>query len=121
MITDFVGDYDFLSNDYESKITYKGREFLTVDAAFKSINSLLVKPEIWKTRQIVVMRSLVFRKFLQNPSLATRLVATDTVPLINGGTWQDSFWGYDDIYEKGENHLGIILMKIREFMLWMNV
>lgn len=121
MINEFVGDHEFLSNSYESTITYKGREFPTVDAAFKSVSRLLRKPEIWKTHQVVVMRSLVFRKFLQNPSLATRLVATDTVPLINGGTWQDPFWGYDTIYNIGENHLGIILMKIREFLMWVGV
>ena len=120
-ITEFVGDHEFLSNTYEAPITYNGRAFSTVSEAFQSSSNLLRRPEIWKTHKVIVMRSLVFRKFLQNADLATRLVATDTVPLINGGTWQDPFWGYDTIYGNGENHLGIILMKIRDFLMWMNV
>jgi hypothetical protein len=120
-IHEFIGDYDFLSNDYESPITYGSRNFSTVSEAFQSSSSLLRRPETWETRQVIVMRAIVFRKFLQNANLATKLVSTDTTPLINGGAWQDPFWGYDTIQKFGEDHLGVILMKIRAFLMWTGV
>jgi len=44
--------------------------------------------------------------------LKEELLATEDWELIEGNTWNDSFWGV--CQRKGENHLGKILMKIRK-------
>jgi len=52
--------------------------------------------------------------FRQNSDLAARLLGTGQMPLVEGNNWGDMFWGVDVKSGKGENHLGRILMKIRE-------
>ena len=37
-----------------------------------------------------------------------------SVMLEEGNTWHDTFWGVDAKTGEGQNHLGKILMKIRE-------
>lgn len=36
------------------------------------------------------------------------------MPLVEGNSFGDTFWGVDARTGKGENHLGKILMKVRE-------
>lgn len=50
-------------------------------------------------------------KFLQNPDLADKLVATGDAELIEGNTWGDTVWGVCN--GSGENRLGEILMRVR--------
>jgi predicted NAD-dependent protein-ADP-ribosyltransferase YbiA (DUF1768 family) len=59
------------------------------------------------------MEQVIRAKFTQNPVLATRLLATGSMPLVEGNTWGDTFWGVDARTGKGGNHLGEILMAIR--------
>ena len=58
------------------------------------------------------MKEIVTAKFEQNELLRQRLKETGTAYLIEGNTWGDTFWGKVD--SKGENHLGLILMDVRE-------
>lgn len=62
--------------------------------------------------KIKIMRDLVREKFMQHPKLAKRLLATGDDELIEGNWWKDVFWGVCD--GVGKNHLGKILMGIRE-------
>ena len=55
-------------------------------------------------------------KFVQHPELAARLVLTGVMPLVEGNAWHDVFWGVDVRTGEGENHLGRILMAIRNEM-----
>lgn len=53
------------------------------------------------------------------PMLQEKLLATDDLPLIEGNTWGDRYWGMVEIpgnegHWIGENHLGILLMQVRE-------
>lgn len=57
------------------------------------------------------MECLVRQKF-SYPSLKLQLLQTSNVKLIEGNEWKDRFWG---MYRgQNENHLGKILMKIRD-------
>ncbi|MGH7393376.1 MAG: NADAR family protein [Candidatus Rokuibacteriota bacterium] len=63
--------------------------------------------------RLIVMRILLSRKF-DNTELRRRLVATRPHELREGNTWGDLFWGVDRATGHGENHLGRMLMELRE-------
>ena len=71
----------------------------------------------WESVRLSVMARVVGAKFMQNPNLAVRLVATGMMPLVEGNIWGDTFWGVDARTGNGENHLGKILMNVREDLL----
>jgi predicted NAD-dependent protein-ADP-ribosyltransferase YbiA (DUF1768 family) len=52
------------------------------------------------------------REKFKNEELAQLLIDTDDHELIEGNWWHDYFWGVCN--GKGENHLGKILMDVRE-------
>lgn len=60
------------------------------------------------------MESIVRAKFSQHPDLAEKLVSTGDMHLEEGNWWGDVFWGVDKKTGEGENHLGIILMRLRD-------
>ena len=68
----------------------------------------------WETVKYDVMYQVCMAKFQQNPELLRKLVRTGDAELIEGNTWGDRVWGVDLYRGVGENHLGKILMKIRE-------
>lgn len=71
--------------------------------------------EDWAEIKWNVMYDLVWQKFSQNEPLRAQLLATKNAEIIEGNTWGDVYWGICE--GKGENHLGKILMKIREKLL----
>lgn len=62
-----------------------------------------------------VMLELVRQKFLDHESLREKLLATGDQFLIEGNPHNDSFWGQCDGI--GRNHLGRILMQVREELM----
>ena len=60
------------------------------------------------------MEEIVRAKFVQNPYLMKKLLDTGELLLIEGNTWKDIFWGVDINSGEGKNHLGKILMNVRE-------
>ena len=58
------------------------------------------------------MHDIVYAKFSQNPILRQKLINTQDMILIENNTWNDTFWGVCN--GVGENHLGKILMEVRE-------
>ncbi|MDB5159816.1 MAG: Swarming motility protein YbiA [Candidatus Saccharibacteria bacterium] len=65
--------------------------------------------------KLAVMEEVVRRKFIANPDLLDMLIATGDELLVEGNDWGDHFWGVDPIgSDNGENHLGLILMHVRE-------
>ena len=66
----------------------------------------------WDQKRIATMTYLVTQKFTQHPELKAKLLATGNAELIEGNTWHDHFWGVCD--GRGENHLGRILMMVRD-------
>lgn len=67
----------------------------------------------WEDVKAEIMEEIVRAKFLQNPDIAEKLLATGDIPIIEGNTWGDTCWGVDTRTGKGNNLLGKILMKIR--------
>lgn len=58
------------------------------------------------------MEELLVIKFSgKDPFLTRALMATGNAELVEGNTWNDTFWGICN--GTGENHLGKLLMKVR--------
>jgi len=132
----FRGKYAFLSNMHSVDFEWDGRIYHSSEAAFQSAKSR--DPEVrdsfsgmtgvvakregkkvnlrgdWESVKVDIMEDIVRAKFSQNPDLAKKLIETGDMELVEGNRWHDTFWGVDAVTGKGENNLGIILMKIRE-------
>ena len=67
----------------------------------------------WSEIKLDVMRLGLKLKF-SDPDLKARLLATGDAILEEGNVWNDFFWGVDESTREGENHLGKLLMEIRE-------
>ena len=136
----FRGEYYFLSNFYPCLVRSKhtGIIYPTSEHAFQAAKTLRLSQRRycasldsagkakrygglctlrrdWEEVKLDVMKSVVRAKFLQNPDLAEKLMATDGLLLIEGNSWDDTYWGVCN--GKGENHLGLILMEIRAWLL----
>lgn len=97
---------------------YYREKFLagTPGAAKRAGRNIPLRPD-WEEVKIPIMYELVRQKFLDDPTLASLLVATGDTPLIEGNTWGDRFWGQTKLLNGqwvGHNELGKILMRIRE-------
>ena len=139
-ITKFTGQFDFLSNFYESPIKYEGISYPTVEHAFQAAKTRdsdtrqqianIQKPSEakaagnrngilkdfnhveWELRKDGVMEELLRIKF-QDPELKSLLIQTGRAKLIEGNTWGDTYWGVDLETGEGANKLGVILEGIR--------
>ncbi len=131
-ITSFHGAYEFLSNFYIAPFNYCDITFDCVEIAYQAakcperLNEFLGKTPgaakrhgrkvplraDWETEKYNIMYALVHEKFFQNPALAEKLIATGDAELVEGNYWHDTVWGVCD--GVGENHLGKILMRVRE-------
>lgn len=70
----------------------------------------------WDDVKVAIMRDLLRHKFLTGPDaarFAPLLVATGEVPLVEGNTWGDRFWGQCPV-GNGRNMLGVLLMETRD-------
>ena len=135
-ITAFRGAYAFLSNFYESPVTFHGLTYQSAEAAFqaqkclteeekqefaaltpikaKRIGRQVTLRSDWDEVKLALMEEIVRTKFSENETLKNMLLATGDAQLKEGNTWNDTFWGIDQKTGSGENHLGKILMKIRD-------
>lgn len=137
MITQFRGEYNFLSNFCPALTMYDGHLYSTSEHAFvaaktldldirarvseiptsgrakKFGRSLALRPD-WELVKISIMHQIVRDKFIRNPGLREKLLATGEHELIEGNGWGDDFWGVDMKSRRGANHLGKILMLVRE-------
>lgn len=135
-IDSFRGKYYFLSNFYPAKVTYEGFTYNNNEAAFQAQKVLSIdgksaftelspadakkkgrrvrlRPD-WEQVKDGIMEEIVRAKFTQNPDLKQQLLLTGNAELIEGNTWNDCYWGVDARSGIGQNHLGKILMKVRE-------
>lgn len=82
---------------------------MTPSQSKKFGKSLTIRPD-WDAIKLDLMYDLVRQKF-QHQHLKVRLLETSG-ELQEGNTWGDTFWGV--CRGQGENHLGKILMRVRE-------
>lgn len=131
----FTAKFRYLSNFYPSKVTFDGLEYDTIEAAYQAAKTDDVaarrrireaeKPGLckklgqkvklrqdWEQVKIQVMEDLVRQKFTKHKDLREKLVATGDAYLEETNHWGDTFWGV--CRGNGQNHLGQILMKVRE-------
>ena len=98
-IDHFRGEYAFLSNFWEAPVTYQGLTYGSNEAAFQAQKCMTEGEKM---------------EFTQNEDLKWRLIGTGDAYLEEGNTWHDTCWGVDAKTGTGQNHLGKILMKVRE-------
>lgn len=136
-ITEFRGQYYFLSNFYPAPISYNGLIYANNEAAFQAQKTtcmrerqqfslphlsdparaksmgrkLRLRPD-WENQKLRSMYEICLNKFLQHQDLKALLIATGDNILIEGNSWGDRYWGM--VNGIGNNHLGKILMDIRE-------
>lgn len=127
--------YFFLSNFYPVEIKLDGIVYPNAETAFQAQKTLDVEErrkfsmlknpvqakrlgrkvklrDDWEEVKLDIMTEVVSQKFLQHPHLIEMLLQTGDEELVEGNRWGDRFWGV--CKGKGENHLGKILMKIRD-------
>lgn len=135
MISSFRDEYFFLSNFYPVEIKLDGIVYPNAETAFQAQKALDVEErrkfsmlknpiqakrlgrkvklrDDWEEVKLDIMTEVVSQKFLQHPHLIEMLLQTGDEELVEGNKWGDRFWGV--CKDKGENHLGKILMKIRD-------
>lgn len=141
-ITQFQGEWRFLSNFYPCDVRLGEIVFPSAEHAFQARKSLV--PEVqrsiaqlaspgeakrygrrielrpdWEQAKKRVMLLIVLSKFTQNPALAAQLVATEDAYLEEGNHWHDNYWGAcgcDDHTGEGLNYLGRILTMVRDIV-----
>lgn len=136
-ITSFTARYRFLSNFHPAVVKFNHIEFPTVEhgyvaartldikaqeaiaalpspAAAKKAGKTLVIRDDWDAVKLIYMEDLLRQKFVG--PLADALIATAPMELIEGNWWGDTFWGESPVGQ-GKNHLGKLLMQIREDLI----
>ena len=132
----FDGDYAFLANRFPSPIAMDGLNFGNAEAAFwaascadesgrrvvagaqtknaRDVAKRQARRPNWEDARMSAMEDVVRAKFRQNEELARKLDATGNARLVWTNSIPDTYWGEDRYACAGENHLGEILMKVRE-------
>lgn len=125
----------FLSNmfEIENGFEFNGLRFRNSEAAFqaekcanpedkvrfcnlngyqaKKLGKSIELRKDWEEIKLSVMKNVLIAKF-SNKELFQKLLETKDYYLEEGNNWNDTFWGVCN--NKGENHLGLILMEIRD-------
>lgn len=129
MIDSFSGYYSFLSNFYFHELNKTNEHYYQ---AMKTTDHIWIikilsapSPSIakklgrnvpirddWEDIKLEVMEGLVRHKFRDYSKMRNLLLMTRDEELIEGNYWGNTFWGVCNGI--GENHLGKILMKVRD-------
>ena len=136
-IDSFRGKYSFLSNFHPSRIQYAGYEYPTAEHAYQASKTgypdqeekirnaetpaqakhlgqkVTLRPK-WDYIKDNVMYNILLSKFSQNEYLKDKILSTGDEILIEGNTWGDKYWGVCN--GEGYNVLGILLMRVRNFL-----
>lgn len=134
-IDKFDLNYRFLSNFWPAGVLFDGYMYQSVEHAYQAAKTLDNKQRLlvarcstpgqakrmgrnvtmrsdWNNVKLHIMEELVRYKFTHNAQLRKKLLTTAPLALEEGNYWGDTFWGV--CRGVGSNHLGRILMKIRD-------
>lgn len=127
-----------LSNFYSCSVVMDGSQYPSVEHAYQAAKTLNLESRVplqaaslssagakkvgaklalradWESVKLQVMESLLRQKFRTDTAPGQFLLNTRDAPLVEGNTWGDTFWGV--CKGVGHNHLGRILMEIREHL-----
>lgn len=138
-ISKFSGDNRFLSNFYLCNVPYENIEYPSSEHAYQAAKCAVALNRLdiqraptpadakrfgrrvkirrdWEEVKIEIMKKIVLSKFQTNPTLRKMLMDTGTAHLEEGNYWGDTFWGVVGDEGVGENHLGKILMEVRDLL-----
>ncbi len=135
MITEFQGEYRWLSNFWPVNVIYDGVTYPSVENAYQAAKAGLASERVvfetcapniakrlgkrvrirpdWDLIRLATMYNLNYQKY-QDEEMRKKLLATGDQVIQEGNRWHDTYWGVDLETGEGENHLGKILMQIRE-------
>lgn len=140
-INSFSGNYRFLSNFWLCSVPFDGIDYPSSENAFqamkckehsyrwmfrditpgaaKRLGKSVALREDWDEVRLNVMLGILRVKFFRHEDLRLKLIATGDQELIEGNYWNDTFWGVcpvptRTIQGSGENHLGKLLMQVRD-------
>ena len=139
VVLGFQGAYRFMSNFYPCAVEFDGIKYKSSEAAYQAskvpvgedweqdkvafaqLNArearrsgqlLRCLRHDWDDVKLNIMYRILRSKFSQNPDLRRKLLDTDGTYLEETNYWRDTFWGiYNGV---GENHLGRLLMVVRD-------
>lgn len=133
VVEQFRGEYSFLSNFHPCCIKLDGRVYPSAENAYQASKTtdtaakkIMVKLSAGQAKRFgrTIRMSPVFNRRdsmfeileikFSDPELRTKLSATKGKDLVEGNYWNDKFWGVCLKTGKGNNVLGIMLMKIRD-------
>lgn len=132
-IAGFRGKYRWLSNFERCEILYKGIIYQSTESAYQaqktlkiSVRHIFAKLDSreskalakaltirgdWDEIKYDIMSDICRVKF-NMPQFKPRLIDTGEMEIIESNHWGDTYWGECD--GEGENHLGHIIMDIRD-------
>lgn len=132
-IESFEGDYRWLSNFWPCQVEFEGIKYPSTENAYQAAKILNPQQRLefcnitpgkakkmgrflkcrtdWNEVKLGIMEDLNRQKYSQ-PEFRAKLLATGDAEIIEGNTWGDTFWGV--CKDVGQNHLGKIIMAIRE-------
>lgn len=139
MIAHFVYRRRWLSNFYYCRVEYRGKVYPSVEHAYqaqkatnkidhdyvmKAVGAVEAK---YRGREIKkragfddfkrrLMLKLLQSKFSNNAVLRAKLLATWPHELVHGNMHEDKFWGVSRRTGNGDNHLGKLLMFLRDMV-----
>lgn len=139
MIETFRGEYNWLSNFqfFETPMAYGGLIFPTNEHFYVAMKSMSqdVREEVsnhpckglkafgqdlsirsdWEHIKLDVMLYGLRYKFSRyNPTLREKLIETGDEYIQEGNWWNDKYWGVCLKTNEGSNHLGKLIMQVRE-------
>lgn len=132
-INKFDGKYRFLSNFYPCKVELDGIRYPSVEHAFQAAKTLNIQERKniavcrsaadakrigrhvtlrpnWDSIKAQIMLDLLRSKF-KSLELKQKLIDTSDSLIVEGNTWNDTFWGQCN--GVGKNMLGKLLMQVR--------
>lgn len=138
MINSYTKIYRFLTNYWPCKVMLDGVEYPAVEHAFHAakttdpedrefllgvtakraneVSKEIPLPPGWDETRLKVMWNLSLQKYSsKNQELLDNLLGTGDEEILIGNIWHEKFWGYDFIRKQGENILGKMLVKIRDY------
>jgi ribA/ribD-fused uncharacterized protein len=138
-ITEFKGEYAWLSNFANVDIVYRGFPYQSVERAYQAEKNDSVRWKMfcgcplnpeglikklsrsqplrsdWEEIKVQVMLDCLRLKF-KDEYYRKKLIATGDMEIIEGNYWKDRYWGIclRSTPPKGQNILGKLIMQVRE-------